>query len=364
MPCMDCPTTIPTTDGTPACPRCVAPGHTQCPGCRTWYPQGLACPSCVTCQLCLTTVTGAEATQTTRAETICGNCRNDGFWLCEDCDGWSRVGTECGNGCHDPGACDCADCADDEDVTEYHQLVHEYSYKPRPVFHGSGPLYLGPEIEVAIPDYRDDECARIAVTHLGSLGYLKADTSIGHGFEIVTHPMSYEWALAHFPWRMLAELHHAGCAATDETGLHIHVSRAGFSSTCHTYRWMKFIYRNQHQVTALAGRTSAQWARFSEDDRRAVKDYAKGATGDRYRAINTNNTDTFELRIFASSLDPQRVRALFGFAAASVEYTRGLTVDAIVQRRGWAWPSFVDWVTERPIYAPLRQQLEVLACAC
>jgi RNA-directed DNA polymerase len=35
--------------------------------------------------------------------------------------------------------------------------------------------------------------------HLGRLGYLKADSSIGTGFEIVTHPMSYDWAMANFP---------------------------------------------------------------------------------------------------------------------------------------------------------------------
>ena len=52
---------------------------------------------------------------------------------------------------------------------------------------------------------------------------------------------------------------------------------------------MKFIYRNQPQVTTLAGRNSGKWAAFTDDDRRAVKDYAKGARGERYRAINTDN---------------------------------------------------------------------------
>lgn len=36
------------------------------------------------------------------------------------------------------------------------------------------------------------------------------DSSIGNGFEIVTHPMSYQWAMATFPWPMLTRLAGAG----------------------------------------------------------------------------------------------------------------------------------------------------------
>ena len=146
--------------------------------------------------------------------------------------------------------------------------------------------------------------------------------------------------------------------------MHVHVSRAGFSSTCHTYRWMKFIYRNEQQVKAVARRSSDEWAAFTDDDRRAVKDYAKGAYGSRYRAINTGNRDTFELRVFASSLDPREVQAALGFAAASVEYTRDLTVDKITKGVGWAWLSIVDWRDQQPAYAPLTEQLGVLQCVC
>jgi hypothetical protein len=233
------------------------------------------------------------------------------------------------------------------------------------VFHGTGPLFLGPEIEIATPAYLDAECAQHAAARLGDLGYLKEDGSIGCGFEIVTHPMSYEWAIDHFPWQLLTDLAARGCAATAQTGIHVHVSRAGFSSPCHIYRWMKFIYRNQPQVTAVARRSSAQWAAFTDHDRRSVKDYAKGTRyGERYRAINTNNADTLELRIFASSLDPAQVQAALAFAAASVEYTRGLTAHDIAHHGGWQWPAFVAWLSDRPVYQPLRNQLEALPCVC
>src|SRR5882757_7083380 len=75
------------------------------------------------------------------------------------------------------------------------------------------------------------------------------------------------------------------------TGLHVHVSRAGFDSACHVFKWMKFIYRNRERVTRLARRSSTQWAAFTDEDRRAVKHFAKGVQGERYRAINTGNDD-------------------------------------------------------------------------
>ena len=123
-------------------------------------------------------------------------------------------------------------------------------------------------------------------------------------------------------------------------------------------------YRNQDEVTTLARRESNVWAAFHASDRQRVKDYAKGGMGSRYRAINTQNTTTFELRIFASSLQPQEVQAALALAAASVEYTRDLTVRDIVRSDGWGWSSFVAWARQHPAYRPLVAEMEALQCAC
>jgi hypothetical protein len=364
MPCVDCAANVETQNGDIVCDDCVSLNHSRCVGCGEWYLNDAACDQCVTCDRCHATVPEDDTIDTVRGSSICADCRHDWYWQCSACDGWNLDGSDCGNGCCDPDGCDCQDCRDDDNLAQFDGQVYDYSYKPRPVFHGTGPLFLGPEIEVETPEWAGLQCAQIAHSFLGDLGYLKTDASIGNGFEIVTHPMSYEWALANFPWRMLTKLGESGCAATASTGIHVHVSRAGFSSTCHTYRWMKFIYRNQQQVTTIARRRSNQWAAFTDSDRQAVKDYAKGACGGRYRAINTNNADTFELRIFASSLDPQQVQAALGFAAASVEYTRDLTIDKIANGGGWGWPAFVAWLADRPLYQALSQQLEALQCVC
>lgn len=354
---MPCTNHVPDTDT-----RVVDCTSTECAAssvatCERCNDDG-SCDRCVTCDRCHGRELHDDAVQTVRGSTICDSCRQDYYWQCDRCDGWNRDGSSCGNGCCSDD-CDCSDCNSDFDGR-----LHDASYKPEPMFRGTGPLYLGPEIEIETPPYEGAECARLAEGFLGTLGYLKEDGSLDDGFEIVTHPMSYEWAMANFPWQMLTELRRLGCATPDNTGIHVHVSRAAFATPCHTYRWMKFIYRNQAQVTTLARRSSPGYAPFTDDDRRAVKHYVKGRCGHtRYRAINTQNDDTLELRVFASSLDPRKVQAALGFAAASVEYTRDLTVRQITDG-GWTWAAFVDWLSERPTYAPLLQELEALACVC
>lgn len=314
-----------------------------CGRCADWYYD-----KCEQCE-CLSSDTVATADGTR----VCDTCATD-YWPCESCCELIDSGDY------------CTSCARDDDLTAG-GLIHDYSYKPAPDFHGAGSLYLGLELEVSTEDGQLIASAETAADQLRTIGYLKADCSInessGYGFEIVTHPMSYDWAIEHFPWRMLGKLGQSGCYA-DGNGLHVHISRAGFDSPSHVYRWMKFLYRNQDRMVTIARRVSDQWAAFDARDRQHVKDYAKGAAGNRYSAINTQNLATFELRMFASSLDPQEVQAALGLAAASVEYTRSLTVPDIVWSRGWDWSAFVIWLEQHPSYGPLLTEMEELECAC
>lgn len=280
---------------------------------------------------------------------VCRTCRSL-YVYCDGCDVLVLPGD---------GLCDA--CAEEQDY-DLSDWCYDYSYKPEPVFRGDGPVYLGLELEVDICGSRR-AAAEVAADHLGTLGYLKEDSSID-GFEVVTHPMSYRWAMDNFPWRLLADLDRAGAEVHDNTGIHIHVNRDGFQDPCHAFRWLKFIYRNEPQVTAIARRSSAEWAEFHPSGRERAKDAAKGdQDGPRHVAVNTTNFATFELRVFASSLDEQEVQAALAFAAASIEYTRYLKVPDVIHG-GWTWAAFTEWLAERDEYAPLRAEMEALACAC
>lgn len=168
---------------------------------------------------------------------VCRRCA-DGFKSCSECGTLLRSGRAC-----DP--CVRAD------------RVWNYSYKPDPHFHGVGPLFLGLELEIIVPEHSYSDCVALTSEALGGLGYSKQDSSIRPTeFELVTHPMSYEYTLEYFPWSLLEALEEHGCETDASVGLHVHASRAGFASPAHIYRWLKLLYRNESAVSVSARRRS------------------------------------------------------------------------------------------------------------
>ncbi len=345
-----------TVDGSEVCAGCLT-GYEKCDRCGE-YASSLTetdisrsvCDECAygmsTCVECDTLSEDSRSTDS--GGEVCDPC-SDAYWSCENCYVLTRNGDYC-------------ESCEPEQADGGSDYVHCYDYRPAPEFHGTGPLYLGVELEINTPDL--GYCAETATDHLGSVGYLKEDCSIGRGFEIVTHPMSYDWAMGHFPWGMLDELAALG-ASGDGNGLHVHVSRAAFDEPAHVFRWLKLIYRNQTEVIGIARRESNQWAPFSPEGRRYAKHAAKGGKcTNRYQAINVQNEHTFELRIFAGTVNKTEVKAALALAAASVEYTRALAVRDIVDGKGWEWETFAAWVAGQGIYPDLASEMEALACAC
>ncbi len=335
------------------CTRCLA-GWSECDDCHNYTNHittilggGDICQHCaseyLTCDDCDQLV--ADPVSINNESYVCPDCRHD-YYECARCEILLR-----GRGDY------CEDCAQPD-----HSLIHDSDYKPSSRFHGHGPLFLGLELEVRTTWEEFNASVETANEHLGGLGYLKHDGSISCGFELVTHPLSFDYAMTEFPWSLLNRLRLLGCYTDDEVGIHIHLSREGFDSPAHIYRWLKLVYRNEPAVTTLARRRDSDWASFDTDVRARAKHLAYGrhALG-RYHAINPNNAATFELRVFASSLQRQQVQAALAFAHASVEYTRGLRARDVARFGGWDWNTFTAWVAARPQYAALTAELTDLA---
>lgn len=372
LSCDECGTYVsalsPTVEGSEVCDECADDLFT-CDDCvrlcaspvAVISGDGYVCADCAeyltACMRCDRYGSHSEMTEVNTGDMVCDDrCLPRYYYQCGGCSGWSRDGCDDCHYCDDCGEYseygDC--CSGDSD------LIHDYGYKPYAVFHGEGPVFLGLELEICA-GYSTSESAEIAVRHLGDLGYLKEDCSVSGGFEIVTHPMSHAYALESFPFDMLNELRRNGCSP-DDNGLHVHVSRKGFDSPAHVYRWLKLLHRNSDSVIQIARRDSDQWAPFRASDRVAAKDHAKGERyADRYAAINVTNYATFEVRVFASTLNRRELMAALDLVAASVEYTRSLSVSAIARRDGWSWSSFARWADERPEYSALSREMELVA---
>lgn len=350
-----------------ACENC-APTLFECPQHHTFELPHERCEPTGSCWHCDVDIYAGTETTDAYEDTYCATCAVDHLSYCHSCSQYFPSDEINGNDecaeCQreadddDDGGCDCYSCR--RDRASGAGSIHGYSYRPALNFHGNGPVYLGWELELS-DDYGRGPAIVAEQDPDESLMYLKDDCSInGGGFELVTHPMSYAYAMDAFPWQMLSALRENG-ASGGGNGLHVHVSRTGFSSPAHLYRWLKFIYRNQRGVVAIARRDSNEWAPFYDDDRRQQRELCKGKgyVRSRYAAINLTNEHTVEVRVFASSTNPNHVKAALALVAASVEYTRNLTVPTILGG-GWTWDALMHWAESHAEYAPLTDEWQRL----
>jgi hypothetical protein len=171
--------------------------------------------------------------------------------------------------------------------------------------------------------------------------------------------------MENFPWTMLTDIRATGATViAEDNGIHVHVGRDGFDNSAHLYRWMKLLYRNPRDVQRIARRRAAGWGAFRPAHRaahvHAVK-YGKASYEhsrddtryERYAAINTSNDATLEVRVFASTLRPQRAQAALQLVAGSVEYARELSAEAINHRHAWEWKAFMAWAGKSGQYSAL-----------
>ena len=306
----------------------------------------------------------------TRTCLDCGDSidiRDDFYGSCDSCCAYWHDGCQhcdCGyDDDYDDDGCDCSDCRP-------YNNVRPWNYRPPFRFKGdpSDPM-LGVELEVGGSQRTLAQAVRRTDDSEDHL-YLKREGSIS-GVEIVTHPMTLDYAHSYpFPG-MLQDLRDVGAYVGCEYGLHVHVSRDSFTrigkktgrrvrSARHQMAWLLFIYRNRTALEALARRDPSSWGAFHTPGRSELRQKAYGPRSEeRYLAVNCNNTATYELRFFQSTLDETEFYAAIEFADASVNYTRALTTADVLHRDALSWSRFGDWaVTDRPRYRHLLRELD------
>ena len=211
---------------------------------------------------------------------------NDDFPICPEC--YDRDYTRCvrcgriidTDHCWYPLDNDdpyCADCCS----TIENSPIHDYYFKPYPIFYGEGPRYFGVELEIDDGGECDSSAEALMdiVNQSRTLTYCKHDGSLDDGFEIVTHPMSLDCQLHEMPWAEVLDkaigmgylFHQAGTC-----GLHIHVSRKAFGDTLDAQdnaiaRVLFFVERHWAELLRFSRRTQRQleqWAaRYGYRDR-------------------------------------------------------------------------------------------------
>ena len=307
--------------------------------------------------------------------TYCESCYESECYYCDDCDEYRVNGNDCecdgiSGSARQPCGC--------------RGFIHNYSCKPNLEFKGTSRkgVYMGFELEMEIRGSSDDlqEAARFASNALLPIAILKSDASIGRdgysGFELVTQPHSHteyrdNSALLWNTIETLRTSHKARSWDTNTCGLHIHVSRAGFSSGAHIHRFIAFIYHNSEMMMKFAGRKT-DFARFNdvykfdEYDKPVMSFKHKvgnprNNSTERYSAVNTQNRDTLELRFFRGTMNPSGVLSALDLTQALVEYTRELRLDD-VKLGALTWDWFADYVRDNNgLYPDLYSRLPKIA---
>ena len=325
----------------------------------------LWCQSCLEnnahyCDLCEGYFVGYTYGTDDSDDTMCENCYTDNTSYCEHCDN-SYL-----HGC---------DYNHEEEVDT--RLIHDYSYRPDPIFRSSEDentrLYFGIEVETEVRggSYEGRRYAAEYAVKLEQQGlaYLKSDGSLECGFEIVSHPMTHSYFMndANILWETISTLksnYEMMAWGTKTCGLHVHISRAGFNGGSHQHRFLQLVYNNKDFYEVLAGRSSSHWAKFDDNvdpntGRKSLKHKFDRLGSDRYSAVNTNNRNTLEMRIFRGSVNPRFIKSAIDLAHASVEYTRVMSVKE-VRDGGLSCLNFRQYIESKPeLYPSLNARIQI-----
>ena len=314
------------------------------------------------CDLCDRYFTGYTYSTDDSDDTMCERCYEDNTTYCEDCDSTYMHG-----------------CDYDHNGDVDSRTIHDYSYRPDPIFHKSDDeqtrLYFGIEVETEArgQDYTTRRVAAEFASRLEGerLAYLKSDGSLECGFEVVSHPMSHSYFMndATTFWDTINRLkidYNMMAWGTKTCGLHIHISRAGFAGGSHQHRFLQLVYNNKDFYEVMAGRSSSHWAKFDDDvdpttGNKSLKHKFDRHGSDRYSAVNTNNRNTLEMRIFRGSLNQDYLKACIDLAHASVQFTRVMSVPE-VRNHKLDCINLIQYVRERvELYPALNARLDRLS---
>lgn len=297
---------------------------------------------CVTCDCCGETI-WTEDCVTDDNTYLCQDCFDSYYNRCESCNAIVHNDDTCWQG----GLPYCQSCYD-----EFGDEIEEYSYKPDPIFYGDSYMYFGVELEVD-DGGKDNENAKrlkdIANVH-GEHIYIKSDSSIDDGFEIVGHPMVLDYHMNKMDWESV--LHEAvemdyKSHDTSTCGLHIHVNRDSFGANQAEQeeiisRILFFVEKHWNEIFRFSRRTESNMNRWScrlgmEKSGKEILDKAKDC-GNRYVAVNLRNYSTIEFRLFRGTLKYNTFIATLQFVSEICRVALTMSEEEI---DSMSWSEFV-----------------------
>ena len=291
--------------------------------------------------------------------TLCYHCYNNHYTRCEECD--SII--------HNDDAYEYDDgyfCHECYQRIRKNAAIHEYGYKPEPIFYGNSNRYFGVELEIDGAGKDDDyateilDIANMRDDHI----YIKSDGSLDDGMEIVTHPMSLEYH-KDFCWEDI--MHHAvrlgyRSHQTSTCGLHIHVNRESLGTDQYEQdevisRILYFVEHHWNELLKFSRRSEYAMNRWAarygyENSPKAIMDKAKKNYG-RYVAVNLCNYHTIEFRLFRGTLKYNTLISTLELVNRICELAVLMDDEEIAKL---SWSEFVAGITEHELIQYLKER--------
>jgi len=299
---------------------------------------------------------------------VCETCCSDNYTSCDDCHEYVQNTTITSHGdlelCSACYQCACdreevedAEYDDDADDTDH---IHSHDYKPSPYFYEAptekkthDSKYYGIELEVE----RDGHS--VLANPNEDYFYYKNDGSLDDGHEVVSHPATWDWLQANKAyWSKICAWRSSGYLSgdTETCGMHVHMSRAAFS-TFHLYKVMRFFYDNPQFILKISRRKSSslqQWAALGAVSDLILK--VKVKYGKRkFEAINLCNKHTIEFRIFKGTLNPITFWANLEFLESLYHYTKDISARATKAMSVAGYKAYVD--AHKDVYPNIHTRL-------
>ena len=311
---------------------------------------------------------------------LCQSCYDRHYTSCERC---GRIIHQY-DAYYEDGDEDTPLCYDCHTRVSREKAIHDYYYKPVPIFRGDGPRYFGVELEIDAGGEDDDSAQQIMeIANGNSLEnlYCKHDGSLDDGFELVTHPMTLEYHTKEMPWaRVLHEAVSLGYTShqAGTCGLHVHVNRNAFGDTEEAQdaviaRILYFFEKNWEELLKFSRRTQRQlehWAArygYKEQPKELLDHAKKGGHGGRYSCVNLQNADTIEFRIFRGTLKYNTLIATLQLLDRICDVALFMSDDELKAMSwttfaaGCTQPELVRYLKERRLYVnePVESEEEV-----
>lgn len=292
---------------------------------------------------------------------LCSYCYQNHYTRCTNCD--SLIHND--DAYRLDGEDYCHECYDEE--RDKCQYIHDYSYKPEPIFYGDGNRYFGVELEIDGAGKDDDYAEELLdiANNDGEYIYIKSDGSLDDGMELVSHPMTLDYHKNYFWSDIMRKAVSLGYRShqTSTCGLHIHINRTAFSDNREEQdevisRILYFVEHHWNEMLKFSRRseyTMNRWAaRYGyEHTPKAIMDKAKKGNNGRYAAVNLCNYHTVEFRMFRGTLKYNTFIAAIELVNRICDAAMYNTDESIAKL---SWSDFVADITEPELVTYLKER--------